>query len=102
MNHPNRKETITVLVDGRTKAKLRRLAGESYRTLSGYVRHLILAHIGEAEALRGPIPDEDARPHSGRRALVPGAGAWYNKGNLNEKKEPFHAVCGTCAGPGGA
>ena len=35
MNHPNRKETITVLVDGRTKAKLRRLAGDSYRTLSG-------------------------------------------------------------------
>ena len=59
MNHPNRKETITVLVDGRTKAKLRRLAGDSYRTLSGYVRHLILAHIREAEALRGPIPDEE-------------------------------------------
>lgn len=57
MNHPNRKETITVLVDGRTKAKLRWLAGDSYRTLSGYVRHLILAHIREAEALRGPIPD---------------------------------------------
>ena len=59
MKHPARKETITVLVDGRTKAKLRRLAGESYRTLSVYVRHLILAHIREAEALRGPIPDED-------------------------------------------
>ena len=58
MNHPNRKEIITVLVDGRTKAKLRRLAGDSYHTLSGYVRHLILAHIREAEALCGPIPAE--------------------------------------------
>ena len=41
MNHPNRKETITVLVDGRTKAKLRRLAGAVGnlidRALFGYV-----------------------------------------------------------------
>ena len=59
MNRPNRRETITVLVDARTKAKLRRLAQESYRTLSGYVRHLILAHIREAEALHGPIPEEE-------------------------------------------
>ena len=73
MNHPNRKETITVLVDGRTKAKLRRLAGDSYRTLSGYVRHLILAHIREEEALlRGPIPDEEP--------LCPGPGRGTIKG----------------------
>lgn len=70
MNHPNRKETITVLVDGRTKAKLRRLAGDSYRTLSGYVCHLILAHIREAEALRGPIPDEEPLcPKPGRGTI---------------------------------
>ena len=59
MNHPNRKEIITVLVDGRTKAKLRRLAGDSYRTLSGYV-------------LRGPIPDEEP--------LCPGPGRGTIKG----------------------
>ena len=59
MNHPNRKEIITVLVDGRTKAKL-------------YVRHLILAHIREAEALRGPIPDEEP--------LCPGPGRGTIKG----------------------
>ena len=70
MNHPNRKEIITVLVDGRTKAKLRRLAGDSYRTLSGYVRHLILAHIREAEALRGPIPDEEPLCPGPGRGLV--------------------------------
>ena len=72
MHHPSRKETITVLVDGRTKAKLRQLAGDSYRTLSGYVRHLILAHIREAEALRGPIPDEEP--------LCPGPGRGTIKG----------------------
>ena len=55
----------------RTKAK-RRLAGDSYRTLSGYVRHLILAHIREAEALRGPIPDEEP--------LCPGPGRGTIKG----------------------
>lgn len=67
MNRPNRNQTITTMVDARTKAKLRRLAVESYRTLSGYVRHLILAHLREAETLRGPIPDEEPLcPEPGR------------------------------------
>lgn len=60
MRRPNQKESITILVDAETKAKARRLAHGSCRTLSGYVRQLLRAHIRELESLHGPIPTEEA------------------------------------------
>ena len=53
MSTPKR-ETITVQVDAETKEKLRALARESCRSLSGYVRQLLRLRLREQERSPGP------------------------------------------------
>lgn len=70
MKQSSRDQTITLLADADTKAKARRLAQDSCRTLSGYVCQLLHTHIREQEALHGPLPGEEPPP----RPLCPAAG----------------------------
>ena len=48
--------TISIQVTPEAKEKAAWLARQSCRSLSGYVRHLLLAQIRDYEAENGPVP----------------------------------------------
>ncbi len=54
-NRHNRDQTISIYLELETKEKAARLARQTNRTLSGYVRQLLRFHIREYEFLNGPI-----------------------------------------------
>lgn len=65
MGGTKKMRTISIQVTPEAKEKAAWLARQSCRSLSGYVRHLLLAQIRDYEAENGPIERavEDAGPY---------------------------------------
>lgn len=55
MEHAEKMRTISIQVTPETKEKATWLARQSCRSLSGYVRHLLLVQIRDHEEENGPI-----------------------------------------------
>ena len=62
MGQKQKSSTIVVQVTPETKEKAAWLARQSCRSLSGYVRHLLLVRIRDYEAENGPIDRDGGRP----------------------------------------
>nr|WP_317325250.1 hypothetical protein [uncultured Flavonifractor sp.] len=56
MESERKTQKILIQVTPETKEKAAWLARQSCRSLSGYVRHLLLAQIRDYEAENGPVP----------------------------------------------
>lgn len=56
MEHTEKMRTISIQVTPETKEKAAWLARQSCRSLSAYVRHLLLVQIRDYEAENGPVP----------------------------------------------
>ena len=62
MEDKKKARTISIQVTPETKEKAVWLARQSCRSLSGYVRHLLLMQIRGYEAKNGPIHRDGGRP----------------------------------------
>lgn len=56
MEYTEKMRTISIQVTPETKEKAAWLARQSCRSLSAYVRHLLLVQIRDYEAENGPVP----------------------------------------------